>query len=298
MTLVHVLAGIAWDPEIRGILAVLAGVGVLMGSVYLLLTTNLAHRLGFLVALAGLFGWMIIHGFVWWIYAPSNGPAGARPSWEVEELNHGDLSQALLEEARGIETQGLPPPDELEQATVDTAEQVSEENRAALDGWELLPAADPARAEAQAAADAALTEDGLVSGISSNDDYVYRYVLETGGKPERDGDGVVDRVTNRITNSLRLTHPPHHMIVQVQPAVPQEEEPGQPPPTPEPDPDAQVLSLVMVRDLGQTRLPAALLTLGSALVFGLLCAMLHQRDKRVAANRAAPLPATVSTNGG
>src|SRR5690606_19748971 len=175
---------------------------------------------------------------------------------------------------------------------------VSADNSEALDGWELLPAADPGRAEAQAAADAALTEDGLVPGISSNDDYVYRYVLETGGKPERESDSVVDRVTNMITNSLRPTHPPHHMVVQVQPAIPQEAEPGQPPPTPEPDPDAQVLSLVMVRDLGQTRLPAALLTLGSALVFGLLCAMLHQRDKPVAANRAAPLPVGVSTNGG
>ena len=49
--LVTTFAGIAWDPQIRGILTVLVGVGVLMGSVYLLLATNVAQRLGFLLSL-------------------------------------------------------------------------------------------------------------------------------------------------------------------------------------------------------------------------------------------------------
>lgn len=298
MALVHTLAGIAWDPEIRGILAVVAGVGVLMGSVYLLLSTNLAHRLGFLIALSAFFGWMIIHGFVWWLYPPIMGPAGRVPAWEVEELNHGDLSQALLEDARVVDTSGLPDPETVEDASEAEIEQISAEHRADLGDWELLPAADASRAEAQASADAALTEDGLVSEISSTEDFVHLYVLETGGKPERESDGVVDRVTNKIANSLRPTHPPHYVIVQVQPAIEQEAEVGEPPPVPEADPDADVMSLVMVRDLGERRLPAALITLGSALVFGLLCTMLHQRDKRVAENRAAPLPATVTTNGG
>ena len=60
MHLVPTLAGIAWDPQIRGILSVLVGVVVLMGSVYLLLATNVASRLGFLLALAAIFGWMTI----------------------------------------------------------------------------------------------------------------------------------------------------------------------------------------------------------------------------------------------
>ena len=46
MAIAHVLAGIAWDPQIRGFLAVLVGVVVLLGSVYLLLVTNLGARLG------------------------------------------------------------------------------------------------------------------------------------------------------------------------------------------------------------------------------------------------------------
>ena len=39
--MLHLLAGIAWDPQLRGFLAVAVGVVVLMGSVYLLLGTNL-----------------------------------------------------------------------------------------------------------------------------------------------------------------------------------------------------------------------------------------------------------------
>ncbi|HYZ98103.1 MAG TPA: hypothetical protein VE575_05085, partial [Acidimicrobiales bacterium] len=58
----------------------------------------------------------------------------------------------------------------------------------------------------------------------------------------------------------------------------------------EADPDAQVISVVMVRDIGTRRLVPALITLGSGLMFGLLAAMLHQRDKVVAAHRSAPVP--------
>ena len=66
--MVHVFAGIAWDPQIRGFLAVLVGVVVLMGSVYLLLGTNLGARLGFLVAISWIFGWCTIMGLTWWMY--------------------------------------------------------------------------------------------------------------------------------------------------------------------------------------------------------------------------------------
>ena len=55
MGLTSVLA-FGWNPEIRGILFLVVGIVVLMGSVYLLLGTNLGARLGFLVTLAALFG--------------------------------------------------------------------------------------------------------------------------------------------------------------------------------------------------------------------------------------------------
>jgi len=65
---VSVILSIGWEPEIRGILTVIIGTVALCGSVYLLLGTNIGVRLGFLVALAGLFGWMASMGAIWWAY--------------------------------------------------------------------------------------------------------------------------------------------------------------------------------------------------------------------------------------
>jgi len=82
MQTVQIIAGIAFDPGIRGVLVVLVGVVVLMGSVYLILSTNLGSRLGFLVALSGLFGWLTILTFVWWLTPPAIGPRGNIPTWK------------------------------------------------------------------------------------------------------------------------------------------------------------------------------------------------------------------------
>ena len=75
------LVAIAWYPELRGILVTLIGVAVLMGSVYVIMATNLGVRLGFLVALAGLFGWLALMGAIWSIYGI--GLKGPEPSWEA-----------------------------------------------------------------------------------------------------------------------------------------------------------------------------------------------------------------------
>ncbi|HJM97868.1 MAG TPA: hypothetical protein QF776_06820, partial [Acidimicrobiales bacterium] len=56
---------------------------------------------------------------------------------------------------------------------------------------------------------------------------------------------------------------------------------GQAPPFPEIDPAAQKVSVVMERNLGTLRLPAALTTIGSALAFFGLCFMLSQREREL-----------------
>jgi len=84
-TLGTVIAGISWEPEIRGALTVVLASAVLMGSVWLILVTNTGVRLGSLIALAGFFGWMMLMGIFWWIYGI--GYAGDLPSWEVKEFN-------------------------------------------------------------------------------------------------------------------------------------------------------------------------------------------------------------------
>lgn len=285
-----ILAGISWDPQLRGILSVLVGVVVLMGSVYLILMTNLAARLGFLVALAALFGWMTIHGMVWWIYPPAQGPSGRTPSWDVQEIVYGDLSSSMLDAAHELDPSALPPPDDVNELTPEQVAALNDEDAAALGEWTLLDASDATRGDAQTTLDEVLGE-GVVPGLEEGDSRVFTYAFETGGKPERSGDSIIDRVTNRITNTLRITNPPHYVIVQFQPAAVEPAGPGQPPNQPEIIEGSQTVSAVLERDIGQRRVPAALLTIGSGLMFGLLCVMMHRRDRLVAEHRSAPTPA-------
>ena len=73
------LLAIGWEPELRGLLTVIIGVVVLMGSVYMIMATNMGSRLAFLVTIAGLAGWMMLMGMTWWIYGI--GLRGPDPSW-------------------------------------------------------------------------------------------------------------------------------------------------------------------------------------------------------------------------
>lgn len=96
MHTISLLAGIGWEPEIRGLLTVVVASTVLMGSVWLLLVTNTGVRLGSLIALAGFFGWMFIMALIWWMYGI--GYTGDTPVWEVSEFN----SDPALYQEEGI----------------------------------------------------------------------------------------------------------------------------------------------------------------------------------------------------
>lgn len=93
----NLIAGLGWEPEIRGALTVALASAVLMGSIWMILVTNTGIRLGSLIALAGFFGWMMIMGVIWWIYGI--GYVGSLPSWEVHEVN----ADAAGYEADGIQ---------------------------------------------------------------------------------------------------------------------------------------------------------------------------------------------------
>ena len=79
------LAAIAFDPAIRGVLVVMVGVVVLLGSVYLLLATNTGTRAGFLIAMAALTGWLFSLGLFWTMYGI--GMVGRAPTWTEKEIN-------------------------------------------------------------------------------------------------------------------------------------------------------------------------------------------------------------------
>jgi len=286
--MLHTLAGIAWDPELRGILSVAVGVVVLLGSVHLLLATNLGNRLGFLVAAAGFFGWLTIMGGVWWVYG-TIGMLGRAPSWDVVEVVYPGTDASGIDEVQGLSTDQLPPADELNDLDPADLEAIRDDLEATTGGWMLLPEANRAFGEAKATVDEHFIENPVEAlEIDGPEDYISTYSFERGGKTRLPDDpSRLDRLWKKVKNTfLEPTHPTRYAIIQVQPVIPQEAEPGQPPPTPEPDPNQPTVSVVMQRDLGQVRLPGAMLTIFSGIIFALLCVQLHRRDQRVAEVRA------------
>ena len=384
--LLHIVAGIGWEPEIRGALTVLVGSLVLFGSVWLILNTNLGNRLGTLIALAGFFGWMLVMGIVWWIYGI--GLTGDSPTWQPKEIVYGDLSQSesdvqklgsnqitvtpatqivdqycpglveatvQVQRARYVEENvdlplqyDAPKPyctesigeklavdaetladttkaandllisdaersgiedsrildEEALQSRIDTViddqqrklqqltlsglaalngtiiEEAQTDNLLAFNGWNLLSTSGAG--EAIASADAFLLSDQaspFYNGTSG--DFFVLDTFQKGGKPKRSSDGVVDRVWNEIRNTVVFWHPTNTVVVTVAPTLDKEAVAGQAPPFPEIDSDVGTVSVVMERNLGSLRLPAALTTIGSALAFIGLCYMLNIREREL-----------------
>ncbi len=84
------LGAISFDNEIRGLLVVLLGAAILMGSVWLIISTNTGFRLGTLIAISAIFGWTAMMAFIWALYGI--GLQGARPTWEVQAIHIGNPS--------------------------------------------------------------------------------------------------------------------------------------------------------------------------------------------------------------
>lgn len=74
------LFAISWDPNIRGIIVVLCMFLTLCGGTYLVIGTNLGARLGILVSVAALFGWLATMGAIWMVYGI--GLKGREPTWK------------------------------------------------------------------------------------------------------------------------------------------------------------------------------------------------------------------------
>ena len=139
---VAVIVAIGWRPELRGLIVTLIGVAVLMGSIYLILGTNLGARLGFMVALCGLSGWMALMGGIWAVYGIGmQGPLG---SWQAVEGRTVLQDSAVLTQA-SVLSEPIEVPDEMsysdEAALV--AEQLVEE-----EGWEALDTSSPTAGQA------------------------------------------------------------------------------------------------------------------------------------------------------
>jgi len=299
MELFTTLAGIAWEPTIRGIITVVIAVVILCGSVYLIIATNTGARLGLLISLAGFFGWMVVLTLFWWIVPPGIGPRGENPSWQpVEIYFEGDIPPENADAQTLPPSDALPTPDEVIAEHPELAGEfvsppilsdiagVAPEvlpGRDDLGGWKIMSTADSG--EAQASADVALLDNGFFTATS---EYRKLNAFATGGKPQRSeecaDDDVLCRVWYRIRIALMPTHPPHYAVVQVQPVVYQEPVPGAAPPTPIVDESKPVMWVILERDLGSVRfLPFTYFVVSLAL-FIVFALVLHYRDKTLQKN--------------
>jgi hypothetical protein len=270
--LADVLA-INWEPELRGILITIIAVALFCGSIYMVLATNLGARLGFLVALTGLAGWMVLMGIIWMIYGI--GLRGPDPSWaEVPGRTVLQDTDALYQ--AGVFEHRVDVPEDS--TFTQEAELVAD--RFAEDGWVQLSEDAPAFGQAAAAAGEFLEETGAFAA----GEFQAVRVFDTGGERyPMIGD----------FDLLAFFHKPHYAVVEVAPLVPTRTEAGRAPATPEIDATRQRQYVYMIRDLGARRQPAFVLTLGSGLVFFAGCWLLHRRDRVLAANRsAAVVPAS------
>jgi len=243
-----------WDPQIHGFLVVLLAIVLLPGSMYLLLSTNLGARVGFLVAVAGLFGWMTIMSIIWTVYGI--GFTGTPPAWKVQQVIQGDVgssSQTVLE--------------------------------AFPAGWRKIAVGDPNETAAAAAADPVLAPpatSGKQGLFATSSDYIPVAASDRGGEKYLPG-------WSHPPNVLGFFHKPHYIVVQVQKVKPQATVPGQAPPKPVADPTQPVVSVLMIRDLGNVRQKPVVVGISSAIIFGIACYSLHRRDKEAMAARSTAL---------
>ncbi len=240
------VAALTWEPQIKGALYVLISLVVLPGSAFLLLSTNMGARLGFMLAMAGLFGWMATLGAIWWVYG--TGPIGKAPSWKPVETVVGDVREAGRNDAL----------DEFPRE------------------WDRLEAESPEVADAQGVVDSRIV--GPRARFRSANEYLVVGAARKGGEAY----GPFHVLNFRPFN---VFHEAHYMIIQVQGVVEQQAAPGQPPPRPQADPNQPVVSVLMVRDLGTLRLNPALTCIACSLIFGVVCYQLHVRDKEAAARQ-------------
>ena len=261
------LLAIGWEPELRGILTVLIGVVALCGTVYLILATNLGARLGFLVALTGLAGWMMLMGMVWWIYGI--GLRGPDPSWDPVP------GETILQDVGALRAAGIIETDPGIPEDATPAESADAVSAYLLDeGYIALDPADPAFGQAQAAADEFLAEEEAFGPGG----FVITEVFDIGGESYPK--------INDTLDFFAFRHEPHYVVVEARPLQQVRTEPGRAPATPRIDEDQPVQYVYMIRDLGARRQPATVLTIGGGLIFLALCFLLHRRDRVLAENVA------------
>ena len=266
------LLAINWEPELRGILIVIIGIVVWMGSIYLIVSTNVGARLGFLIVFTGLAGWMTLMGTVWWIYGI--GLKGEAPSWKQVQGRTVIQEVDLLFQAGVLD-------EPIEVTAADDAAHAASvvEQQLAAQGWSRVEESAPAFGQAVASATVFLDEEGSFAPGEFGVTAVYEVDPPTeSAYPKLFGRDELDQ--------LAFFHKPYYTLVEVAPFTELRSEAGRAPIKPEIDTTRQREYVYMIRDLGSLREPSAYIAIGSLIVFLSSAWLLHRRDRFVAENRA------------
>jgi hypothetical protein len=151
------------------------------------------------------------------------------------------------------------------------------------ENWVRLDDADPRRGQAAASADDIIQNRAKEFAAG---EYLTLSVYDRGGERSPK--------INESLDFLAFIHAPRYALVELAPLLPQRVEPARAPAKPVIDSSQPHRYLLMIRDLGSKRQPAIFITLGSSLIFAILCWLLHRRDRFVMENATGELnPAKV-----
>lgn len=314
--------GVGFDPFFRGLLSVLVGVVVLMGGSYMVVATNTGSRLGALISAGQLFGWMFLMGIVWTVYAI--GWRGEGESWALVEINVDNpareadgLAFAEHERVQGLgfalesfNLEEAVDSDDPDRQQADALE-IARDNPGLLAEWRYLTVSDPQRGEASASAEEFLIEEGVYDATTDFIPLTFD-AYNIGGKPRLNPSIVEDdegksawvesftdlptRVWHKVdTTVIHFWHPQELVVIQFQGVVNEPTLPGEAPPVAAADDSKATVSVVMERDrggpipalVGGQRFTPFMFALFNGILFAVISWVLHIRDRREQAIRAA-----------
>ncbi len=239
-----------WYPTILGILVVVFATLLFVGSIYLLLGTNVGGRLALLITFTALSGFMVLLSGLWLTTAsPLNTLKGRIAGWEVLEVVE-DPSLAQTTEIRDI---------------VDVGRKVDE-----IEAANVKAAVDENLVTVQALPNAAEIIEQEFARFPEVTDYKTLATYEIGGSEPNPLEG-------------ELTHTPLYAVVQFCEVVTPTNVFGTAPPPPECKQSSDQSGFVVLqRDLGSLRVPPTVALGSSILLFALGLLGLHWREKDAA----------------
>lgn len=324
------LAALKWDPTIRGLLFPGIMIVILAGSSYVIMATNMGNRLGFLVAITALTGWMFLMSIAWLLYGI--GLKGNPNHWKVQEVITGTDLLKVAQYRPAEKLAGVPFDDAAfcvnadaikGKDDADTAKLVKAANAkaktvreaaAAKTGWKPVCEGTPERGDAQATLDATIVR---AADPSTTPRAIFAKTSEyrTLGAWERGGDNQLFTIKR---HKFYLTHSPHWFAIPVQPVktevvkLPVKTVGGvqaKDPATgelmftektqvvkdasgvPLVDTSKPPTTVLFIRDLGTKRQPPFVLFIFSGMALAILVSVLHQRDKQVMSAMGGKTPA-------